>query len=79
MNLKKLLAVTILVLSPLVMTAVSLMIPDLSAVLGVMLLTQGQGPATQLVGTLLLTPTLNYIFGTVAALVTPPWYYAFLF
>jgi hypothetical protein len=53
MNLKKLLAATILVLSPLVMTGVSLMIPTLLMVLGLMLL-QGPDLATRLRGIALL-------------------------
>jgi hypothetical protein len=68
MKLRKLLAVMILMLSPLVIIGISLMIPDLLAVLGVMLLTQGQGPATQLAGILLLIPVLWYIFGFVPAI-----------
>jgi hypothetical protein len=51
---RKLLALTGFILSPLVIVAVSLRIPDLLAVLGLILLTQAEAPATRLIGIFLL-------------------------
>jgi hypothetical protein len=79
MNLRKLLAMAMLILSPLMIAAVSLMIPNLVAVLGVMLLTQGQGPVAQLGGTLLLAFVLWNIFGSILAIARPPSFFALLF
>ena len=70
MNLRKLLAVAMLILSPLVMMAVSLMIPNLPLVLGLILL---QNPETRQLG---IAWILFFLFTPVAFL---PWLIAPLF
>jgi len=73
MKLKRFFVMMSLVLSPLVLMAVGLTVPDAALVLGRMLLTEGQGPAAQLGGAFLLAWTLLVLTGVRAAILYPPW------